>query len=656
MKKYGSWTELNALVLRANTSGNTGTIDVPDTLGQNTAYTYPDPGGATGTVALLEGSQTYTGAKIFANFKLDTAGAGNLTLAAASLAADQTLTFEVNAGSRQVNLAGDLTLSNDLSTSGGHTLTFTTGGATNVTLPASGTLATLGGNETFGGVKSFNNTVNMLAQNALRFQDAAGGEYVGLAAPATVGVSYNLVLPTAQGGSSQFLQNDGSGNLTWASAAAATAGTSGEIVYKDGSGAFADASGMSWNSGTSLFTVNGVTVTSGGAVTATSFSGNGAGLTSLTGANVTGTVANATNAAAADTVDIADNSTNAAFRVVFTSTNGAGQAVYTDTGLTYNPSTNALTAGSFSGVGTSLTALNATNITSGTIGDAYLPATISSNITGNAATATILQTTRTINSVNFNGSANIVVEPYVEDDETTNATRYLTFVDNSTAGYKRLNEDSSLSYNPSTNTLTCPTFSGSLSGNATTVTNGVYTNTTQTITGAKTFSAATTFNSTTTVNGTLQTALIQRPSAGNLVLAVASGAGLDIRSVDGALISSYLAGFGTIACGLDNTGRLTAGVSDARLKKDIAPWTSKGLAEILNISPISFRWQEQGNDDRVYYGFSAQQVHAAGLPEAFPYVEAKDVYVIDHMPMLAALVNAIKELKAEFDAYVATHP
>ena len=103
----------------------------------------------------------------------------------------------------------------------------------------------------------------------------------------------------------------------------------------------------------------------------------------------------------------------------------------------------------------------------------------SASTTGNAATATILQTTRTINGTNFNGSANITtanwgtartingvsvngstnytLEPYVEDDEATNATRYLVFVDNSTAGYKRLNEDSSLTYNPSTNTLSAGT-------------------------------------------------------------------------------------------------------------------------------------------------------------------------------------------------------
>lgn len=52
---------------------------------------------------------------------------------------------------------------------------------------------------------------------------------------------------------------------------------------------------------------------------------------------------------------------------------------------------------------------NASNINAGTIGDAYLPASISSDITGNAATATKLATSRTINGVAFDGSANITI-------------------------------------------------------------------------------------------------------------------------------------------------------------------------------------------------------------------------------------------------------
>ena len=66
---------------------------------------------------------------------------------------------------------------------------------------------------------------------------------------------------------------------------------------------------------------------------------------------------------------------------------------------------------------------NASNINAGTIGDAYLPATISSDITGNAATASSLATARTIGlsgdvsgSASFNGSANITISATVADD------------------------------------------------------------------------------------------------------------------------------------------------------------------------------------------------------------------------------------------------
>ena len=65
---------------------------------------------------------------------------------------------------------------------------------------------------------------------------------------------------------------------------------------------------------------------------------------------------------------------------------------------------------------------NASNINAGTIGDAYLPATISSNITGNAGTATKLATARTITlggdlsgSATFDGSANATITAALSD-------------------------------------------------------------------------------------------------------------------------------------------------------------------------------------------------------------------------------------------------
>lgn len=79
--------------------------------------------------------------------------------------------------------------------------------------------------------------------------------------------------------------------------------------------------------------------------------------------------------------------------------------------------------------------------------------TITATLNGNASSTTKLRTARTINNVSFDGTSNIVVEPYVERDDSTNATRYLAFVDSNTAGNQRLNLDTDLNYNPSTNIL-----------------------------------------------------------------------------------------------------------------------------------------------------------------------------------------------------------
>jgi len=106
-----------------------------------------------------------------------------------------------------------------------------------------------------------------------------------------------------------------------------------------------------------------------GTVTATTFSG------ALSG--------NATSATNATNINVvADNSTNATHYPVFTGGATGNQEPNSDTSLTYNPSTNILTAGTFSGA-----------------------------LSGNATSAATLQTARTINGVSFNGSANIVVNP-----------------------------------------------------------------------------------------------------------------------------------------------------------------------------------------------------------------------------------------------------
>ena len=191
--------------------------------------------------------------------------------------------------------------------------------------------------------------------------------------------------------------------------------------------------GASGLNATGIVTANafsGVHASLSGIVTATTFIGSGA--------NITGVVTASSFSGAATQVQTTSTATNASFYPTFVDSNNGvatGETIYTDAGITYNPSSNTLTASTFSG-----------------------------SLNGNASTATTLQTARDINGVSFNGSSNITVEPYIDNDESTNASRYITFVDNSTAGYKRLSEDSSLTYNPSSNTLTAGFFSGDGSG------------------------------------------------------------------------------------------------------------------------------------------------------------------------------------------------
>jgi hypothetical protein len=64
--------------------------------------------------------------------------------------------------------------------------------------------------------------LNLVNQNEVRFQDASGGEYVGLKAASTVSASYTLTLPTADGTSGQAIVTNGSGTLSFAQAGITT--------------------------------------------------------------------------------------------------------------------------------------------------------------------------------------------------------------------------------------------------------------------------------------------------------------------------------------------------------------------------------------------------------------------------------------------------
>jgi hypothetical protein len=112
--------------------------------------------------------------------------------------------------------------------------------------------------------------------------------------------------------------------------------------------------------------------------------------------NVTGNADTATLAVTSTNVTAsANNSTDETVYPTFVDGATGGQGIETDTGLTYNPSSGTVTSTVFVGALTG----NVTGNVSGSSG----------STTGNAATATALETARTIGGTSFDGTANIAV-------------------------------------------------------------------------------------------------------------------------------------------------------------------------------------------------------------------------------------------------------
>ena len=100
--------------------------------------------------------------------------------------------------------------------------------------------------------------------------------------------------------------------------------------------------------------------------------------------------------------------------------------------------------------------------------------------------------------------------------------------------------------------------------------------------------------------------------------------------------------FGAGTLQTDANGNVSVS-SDERLKDVLGQYES-GLAEVLRIEPIRYRWSEDSGyeTETVYAGFSAQNIESI-LPEAVGR-DANDFLTLSDRPILAAVVSAIKEL------------
>jgi hypothetical protein len=449
-------------------------------------------------------------------------------------------------------------------------------------------------------------------------------------------------------------------------------------------------------------------------------------------ATLSGTSTNATNATNVATT--ATNTTNAPFFPTFVSSSSSGnQGVNTATGLTFNPSTNTLTTTTFSGAlsGNATTATNSSGFTGSLAGDvtgtqgttavATVGGVSAANVAAGATLANAATNANTASTIvkrdasgNFTagtitatltGTSTNATNVATTATNTTNATFYPSFVSSSSSGNQGVNTATGLTFNPSTNTLTTTTFSGALSGNATTATNaGGFTGS---LSGDVTGTQGATALSTTGVSaGTYKSVTVDtkgRVTAGTnpttlagygITNAATSASPTFTGSVTmpgtGIWNSSGNVGIGTASPSTDlhiyggnqplylrNTSFATdwrlgpdgsnsftvynssnVGVyivngqtswtanSDIRLKKDFQP-LDNALEGLLQITGWTYHYKTDSSTDPRRVGVIAQDVQNV-LPEA---IAEKDGYLgVRYTELVPLIINAVKELYAKWMA------
>ena len=157
----------------------------------------------------------------------------------------------------------------------------------------------------------------------------------------------------------------------------------------------------------------------------------------------------------------------------------------------------------------------------------------------------------------------------------------------------------------------------------------------------------TTVGSTLYADGTI-TAARSSSSNGDLNLYVYS---------TGAAAARFYVGMGGTVYATSTT--ITA-ISDQRLKENIQD-IDVGLDAIMALKPRKFDWKAgKGKDKKGDRGWIAQEFEQV-FPDmidtwADPAPEGEEPYKAVNADLIPILVKAIQELKAEFDAYKATHP
>jgi hypothetical protein len=384
-------------------------------------------------------------------------------------------------------------------------------------------------------------------------------------------------LPIANGGTNSTATATAGGISygTGTAYAVTAAGTAGQVVTSGGTGAPTFTTATNANTASAIVQRDASGNFSAGTITA-ALSGNATTASSLSNALTLGTYLTGTSYNGSSAVTAAVDATSA---------NTASKVVARDA------------SGNFS-AGTITAALTG-NVTGNVTGS-------SGSTTGNAATATVLQTARTINGTSFNGSADITI--------TANTTNTLTL-----GTY-----------------LTGTSFNGSAA-----VTAAVDATTTNTASKVVARDASGNFSA-----GTI-TASLTGNASGSAATFTSTSQNSQFNSIGVGTAASTTAGE------IRATNSVTAHYSDDRLKTKLGN-IEGALAKVKTLSGFYYEANETaqalGYKPKREVGVSAQSVQAV-LPEVVVPAPIDEQYLTVHYEKLVPLlIEAIKELEAKVAA------
>jgi hypothetical protein len=204
----------------------------------------------TGTGALVFGTAPVIGGATIAAETLEIEDTGSVyamqVTSTSGLTADKVLDLDLNDANRNIIMSGNINVGGLFATTGGDVTLAATGAASSVTVPASGTLATLAGVETLSSKTLTAPTVrtSLTLQNSSGSQPTLlfsedpdnGTNAITMQAPASI-ADFTLTLPPDDGDSGEVLGTNGSGVLDWVAPLVNPMDSAGDLIIGGALGA-----------------------------------------------------------------------------------------------------------------------------------------------------------------------------------------------------------------------------------------------------------------------------------------------------------------------------------------------------------------------------------------------------------------------------------